>query len=286
MYLLSFIIFAALALLCIVLVTVFWMLKQQQLQQKMQSLSLEVKKANKEAHSASMVKDIFLQNMSHQIRTPLHAINGFAQLLATPEYNFSDEDKAEFASHIRSNTTVLTMLFEDMLSIVDLECGKFDISIATTNVNELIYETMGTLQHMVNESVEFRYDAVLSDDFTIETDSRRVKQVLMNFLSNAIKHTEKGYITMGAQLSDDGRNIQFSVTDSGVGVPRDMAKVIFARFKKLDDFKTGNGLGLSLCKTIAEKLHGNCYLDTTYPDSLSASSHGARFVFTVPVSQY
>ena len=285
MYILSFVIFAALSLLAIIMVTGFWILKQNQLKKKMQTLSLEVSKANKEAQSASMVKDIFLQNMSHQIRTPLHAINGFAQLLATPEYDFSDADKAEFASHIKSNTTILTMLFEDMLSVVDIECGKFDINITKTRVNDLIYETMETLKHMVNESVELTYTPIVSDDFTIETDSRRLNQVLMNFLSNAIKHTEKGFIKIEVYLTDDGKNINFSVTDSGEGIPKEMAKAIFTRFKKLNDYTIGNGLGLSLCKTIASKLHGKCYLDTTYPNTQSPYPHGARFVFCTPIVQ-
>lgn len=284
-YVLSFIILAAIALVAIILVTGFWMLKQRQLREKMQTMSLEVTKANKEARSANMVKDIFLQNISHQIRTPLHAINGFAQLLATPEYNFSDADKAEFASHIKSNTTILTMLFDDVLSIVDIDCGKFDMNIAKTKVNEIVYGTMETLKHMVNESVQLTFETSVSDDFTIETDSRRLHQVLMNFLSNAINHTEKGFIKVEVGLSPDGKNINFSVTDSGNGVPKEMAKAIFARFKKLDDFKLGNGLGLSLCQAISEKLHGSCYLDTTYPGEFSASTHGARFVFTTPVVQ-
>lgn len=285
MYILSFAIFAATALLVIVLVSGFWLLKHRQLQEKMQLLSIEVKKANKEAKSASMVKDIFLQNMSHQIRTPLHAINGFAQLLATPEYDFSDADKAEFASHIRNNTTILTLLFDDMLSIVDVECGKFDMNITATKVNEVVRDTIESIKHMVNESVDLSFESAVDDDFTIETDSHRVQQVLMNFLSNAMKNTEKGFIKVKVSLSDDGRDIDFSVTDSGGGVPKEMAKIIFTRFKKLDDFKLGNGLGLSLCKIISEKLHGNCYLDVNYPDSLAECPHGARFVFSMPVVQ-
>lgn len=288
MYILSFVILAAIALLAIIMVSGFWMVKHKQLKDRMQSLSLEVHKANKEARSASMVKDIFLQNMSHQIRTPLHAINGFAQLLATPDYNFSDADKADFAAHIKSNTTILTMLFDDMLSIVDIECGKFDIHITRVNLNELVRETIAALDHMVSENVQLTFDSAVTDNFTIQTDSRRLQQVIMNFLSNAIKHTEKGFIKVEVSLVEDGKYVNLSVTDSGEGVPKEMAKAIFARFKKLNDFKLGNGLGLSLCKTIADKLHSKCYLDTTYPSDSNDDSekpHGARFVFSTPIEQ-
>lgn len=284
-YVLCFVILATVALLAIALVTGFWMIKQKRLKKKMHTLSLEVAKANKEAKSASMVKEVFLQNISHQIRTPLHAINGFAQLLATPEYNFSDADKADFATHIKNNTTILTMLFDDILSIVDIDCGKFEMNITKSKVNEIVYETLETLKHMVSDAVQVTFESAVSDDFTIETDSRRLQQVLMNFLSNAIKHTEKGFIKIEIGLSTDGQNINFSVTDSGEGVPKEMARAIFARFKKLNEFKLGNGLGLSLCKVISEKLHGQCYLDITYPDEFSASTHGARFVCTLPLVQ-
>lgn len=285
MYVLSFVILAAVAFLAIVLLTGFWILKQKRLKDRLRMLSLEVSKANNEARSASRVKDVFLHNISHQIRTPLHAINGFAQLMANTDYNFSKEEKAEFALHIKNNTTVLTLLFDDILSIVDIDCGKFEMNIAKSPVNEIVYDTMATLKHMVNDSVKMTYDTCVSDDFTIETDSRRLKQVLMNFLSNAIKHTEKGFIKIEANLSADGKNINFSVTDSGEGIPKEMAKTIFTRFKKLNEYTVGNGLGLNLCMTIAEKLHGICYLDTTYPNGQDAPVTGARFVFSIPVVQ-
>lgn len=278
MYALSFVILAVIALLAIILVTGFWMLRQHQLHKRMLTLQMEVRQLGKEAHSASKVKEVFLHNMSHQIRTPLHAINGFAQLLAAPDYNFSDEDRAEFAAHIKSNTTILNLLFDDMLSVVDIECGKFDVNITKVKVNEVVRETMHTLEHMVSENVELIYEPFLTDEFTMDTDAHRLQQVLMNFLSNAMKHTERGFIKVGVQLTGGGKCVEFSVTDSGEGVPKEMAKAIFTRFKKLDDFTTGNGLGLSLCKTIAERLHGRCYLDTEY-------SNGARFVFAAPIVQ-
>lgn len=285
MDILSYIITASIALLAIVTVAAFWIVKHRQLKQKIQTLSMEVTRANREAHSANKAKDIFFHNMSHQIRTPLHAINGFAQLLASPDYDFSDEDKAEFASHIQSNTTILTMLFDDMLSMVDLECGKFDMSFTKAKVNEIAYDALSTLKHMVNSNVELTIETNVSDEFTIETDPRRLQQVLMNFLSNAIKHTEKGFIKLEIGLSEDKQNICFSVTDSGEGIPKEMAKAIFTRFKKLNEFVLGTGLGLSLCKVISEKVHGTCYLDTTYPDEQSTTTHGARFIFTTPIVQ-
>lgn len=285
MDILSYIITASIALLAIVTVAAFWIVKHRQLKQKIQTLSMEVTRANREARSANKAKDIFFHNMSHQIRTPLHAINGFAQLLASPDYDFSDEDKAEFASHIQSNTTILTMLFDDMLSMVDLECGKFDMSFTKAKVNEIAYDALSTLKHMVNSNVELTIETNVSDEFTIETDPRRLQQVLMNFLSNAIKHTEKGFIKLEIGLSEDKQNICFSVTDSGEGIPKEMAKAIFTRFKKLNEFVLGAGLGLSLCKVISEKVHGTCYLDTTYPDEQSATPHGARFIFTTPIVQ-
>lgn len=284
MYILSFVILAAAALTMTVIVTIFWAVKQRQLHNKMQKLSTEVSMAQREASQARMVKDIFFQNMSHQIRTPLHAINGFAQLLASPDCGFSEADKAEFAAHIKSNTTILTMLFDDILSIVDIECGKFDINLTDVRVNDIVYEAMHTFDHMVSENVKLTFTTAVSDEFTIRSDSRRLQQVVMNYLSNAIKHTERGFIHIDLRLTPDKKELMISVADSGEGVPKDMAEAIFTRFTKLDEYKQGNGLGLSLCDTIADKLNGRCYLDNSYPNPNSGTSHGAKFVFALPVA--
>lgn len=285
MYVLSFIVLAAVAILAIAFVTVFWMVKQKQLSIKMKSLSLEVSKANKEATAGTIAKDAFLHNVSHQIRTPLHAINGFAQLLSSTEYEFSEEEKAEFASHIKLNTTLLMKLFDDILSVVDVECGKFDMNITTCHVNEIVNECLDMLKHMTKESVELSYESEVDDDFTMECDARRLQQVLLNLLINATNHTEEGFIKVEARLTYDNQRISFSVTDSGVGIPEEMVNTIIARFKKLEDFSLGGGIGLPLCKAIADRLHGVFYLDTTYPNVYSPTTHGARFICTLPINQ-
>ena len=125
----------------------------------------------------------------------------------------------------------------------------------------------------------------MPEGYVAHIDGRRILQVLVNYLTNAIKHTVEGTITLSAELFNaDGRDmLRFAVADTGTGVPLEQHENVFARFVKLEKFVQGTGLGLSICRIIAEKMQGRCYLDTTYPANSPDTDHGARFVFELPV---
>jgi len=130
----------------------------------------------------------------------------------------------------------------------------------------------------VHDGVELRYDDLLPEGFTINTDVNRTKQVVLNFLTNACKHTSSGEIVVTTQLinknSTQGNTmLQIAVTNTGTRIPKEKAEVIFQRFEKLDDFKQGTGLGLPICREIANLFNGSVYLDTDY------TGNGNRFVF-------
>jgi signal transduction histidine kinase len=128
------------------------------------------------------------------------------------------------------------------------------------------------------ERVDLRYTSDVDDNFRLHTDARRVKQVLINYLTNAEKHTDDGYIELGCSLKSNPGKVTFSVTDTGCGVSPENVEKVFERFEKLNNFETGFGLGLSICRAIADRMNGTVRLDTSY-------TNGARFLFIIPLEK-
>lgn len=269
----------------ITLILAVVLVRRRKTTRRLTHLTVELQNARDQAINASKMKDVFIQNMSHEIRTPLNAVTGFAQLLALPAEFFSDEERTEFGQHIQNNTNLLTMLIDDILSISDVESGNYRMVFATYRVNEIVQTAISTVKLRIRDDIELRYISDVDDDYSIYTDARRVQQVLVNYLTNAIKHTDEGHIHVEVSLKEVPGNITFIVADTGAGVPKDKAETIFQRFEKLNAFKQGTGLGLNICRIISDKLEGSCYLDTAYPDSCPDVEHGARFVFTIPIKK-
>jgi len=224
---------------------------------------------------ANNLKDDFIQNMSHEIRTPLNAIVGFSQMLSDPQMEglISPEEKQEYGALIKANTNMMTSLVEDILSLTDIENGHYKMQTNEYSLNDMCRFSIDTTRIRCPKEVEMYYTTDVSDDYKVLTDSHRVQQVVMNMLTNSCKHTTQGKIHLHCTVNEPEEKIIFSVTDTGKGVPPEMAEVIFERYKKLDMFVQGTGLGLSICRIIAELLEGQMYLDTTYTDG------GARFIF-------
>ena len=218
---------------------------------------------------------LFLQNMSHEIRTPLNAIVGFSDILnSTEDFGLTPEERANMLQLIHANTGMLTTLINDILDISKMESGNYTLVIAPVQVCTLCRSVLMTVDPRVPEGVELRLAEPDNTEYIIiNTDSSRLQQVLVNFLTNACKHTTKGSITLAYEPL--GTGLRFSVTDTGTGIPVDKADKVFDRFQKLDNFKQGTGLGLNICKRIAESVGGRVYVDTSY-------THGARLVFEHP----
>lgn len=233
--------------------------------------------AKDKAQESERMKTLFIQNMSHELRTPLNAIVGFSQLVTSPDSGLDPEEKREMARYIADNSELLTTLVNDIIDISALQSGHFSTKKEKVFANAVCRETIETVRHRLQDGVKLLFDTGVDDGFYVVTDSHRVRQVLINMLTNAEKNTSSGSITLGCSANVDTMNVMFTVTDTGTGVPKEKQKEIFQRFKKLDAHKQGTGLGLDICRNIAHCLGGEIDIDPEY-------TGGARFWFTIPIS--
>lgn len=229
----------------------------------------------RESIAANKAKTRFLQNMSHEIRTPLNAMFGFSQLLGMPDGSWTDEEKEGYNAYIYNSYNMMDMLISDILDIADSDHGNYQININDVHVNSVCEFAMMAVEFRRNGAVEMKFTTEVDNNFVIQSDARRIQQVLVNYLTNACKNTMQGSIHLHCSTTEKPGMITFSVTDTGKGVPPEKADQIFGRFTKLDQHVQGSGLGLNICQTIATKMKGEVYLDTTY-------TRGARFVFAIP----
>jgi signal transduction histidine kinase len=238
----------------------------------------ELSEARDQAEAANKAKSIFLQNMSHEIRTPLNSIVGFSQLITSPDANLSQEERQDFCHLIQHNSDLLLTLVGDILSAAELESNRYTMKIAPHSCNKLCREAITTVEHRKPEGVKLYYTSEVDDCYELSTDGQRVCQILINFLTNAEKHTTQGEIRLHCSLTENPGYVTFSVTDTGTGIPPEYSETIFERFEKADSFGQGTGLGLNICRLIAERLKGKVLLDKEYKE-------GARFVFVLPVKK-
>ena len=212
--------------------------------------SKELIEAKRRAEDADKLKSVFLANMSHEIRTPLNAIVGFSEIIAVTT---EEEEKKEYLEIIQRNSNLLLQLINDILDLSRIESGKSEMHFQQVEIAGLVDEVEKVHQLKMRTEVELKVIRPQGEYWT-STDRNRVMQVLFNFLSNAIKNTEKGSITLGLKQEKDW--LKLYVTDTGCGIPEEKLPQIFTRFEKLNDFVQGTGLGLSICQSIVERLGG------------------------------
>lgn len=252
--------------------------KLQTEQENLLKTQKELTIARDQAEGANRMKTLFIQNMSHEIRTPLNAIVGFSQLMAENAKDSNKEDMKLYAQTINGNSDLLLTLVGDVLDIAKMESGEIKMNLQPCSLQAICNMAVSNVKHRVKAGVKmyFQTDTEASDDLYLTTDGTRLEQVLINFLTNASKFTNKGEIVLSYSVDADNRQVIFAVTDTGIGIPKDKAEVIFERFEKLDSFVQGTGLGLHICRLIANMLKGKVMVDTSY-------TGGARFLFIHPM---
>lgn len=234
----------------------------------------QLKKAYDHALESDKLKAAFIQNMSHEVRTPLNIIAGFAQVIANPELSSDPKSRKEMADMIQKNTHIITNQIDEMLELSHNEATDSVSKDDNANVIELLEQLKQENYTYLHPEVKMLIDSSLAPGFTFRTNSSLLKRVLNALIDNAIKNTQHGSITLRAEA--DEAQLALTVEDTGCGVPAGEADRIFERFVKLDSFKAGLGLGLPLCKAIITRLGGSIRLDTSY-------NNGARFIVNLPL---
>ncbi len=225
--------------------------------------------AKTKAEEAVRLKSAFLAGMSHEIRTPLNAIVGFSGLLTCTD---DPEEREQFVSLINRNNELLLKLVGDVLEFSKLESGDIDLYPVWFDLSELIGESIREYRGDVPSGVELRA-VPLAGTCLVELDPSRIKQILNNLISNALKNTVEGFVEVVCETVDNG--IVLRVTDTGSGIPQDKIDRIFERFEKVDSFVQGAGLGLAICKSIVEKMGGEIGVE-------SEVGKGTTFRLTLP----
>ena len=218
---------------------------------KWEKMIQRLKELKEKAELSDRLKSAFLANMSHEIRTPLNAIVGFSELMVTCD---DPEEKKEYINIIQSNNELLLRLINDILDLSKIESGIIERRKENFNLAKVCNELFVTIQaKMTNPNVELRLDGPNSECWVL-LDRNRLKQVWMNFLTNAVKCTKSGYIKMGYVIEREGLRIY--VEDTGIGIPDDLHDKVFTRFEKLNEFSQGTGLGLTISRAIVEAAGG------------------------------
>jgi len=259
---------------------------QKLVDEKTKELSIEAnerKKAQEKAENADKLKTTFLANMSHEIRTPVSAIIGFSDLLK--EGDVSNDEMEKYLGYISRGGQNLLTLINDIMDISKIEVGQLRIEKEEFKLNSLLSETLVTFIEEKNnrgkDNVELKLiRGVVTNDFKIYSDPFRLQQIFNNLISNALKFTDEGYIKFGYTLDHEGQ-LLFFVKDTGIGIPIEMRKVIFDRFRQVEDSytknKEGTGLGLAISRKLTELLGGKIWIE-------SNDNKGSSFYFSIPMN--
>ena len=226
--------------------------------------------AKEKAEASNRFKDIFLSNLSHEIRTPLNSIVGFSSLLGKL---YDKDETKEYASIIKHNSDLLLKLVNDTVSVSLLQTDQVPLVWEDVEICQFCKTIVEEYEPQASPLVKVEFRASF-DTYTLRTDTARLKQVFENLLSNSLKFTEMGRVSLICEIENDA--VRFVVEDTGRGIPVDMRSKIFESFEKIDVFTQGVGLGLTICKLVADRLGGSITLDTTY-------EKGTRMIFTHPI---
>lgn len=232
--------------------------------------------AKVKAEESDKLKSAFLANMSHEIRTPLNSIIGFSELLT--DSDFDRVQRTDFARMINENGNSLLAILSDIMDLSKIEAGQVQVKKSTLFVSKLIAEIQKEFTYKAAEKgIELRLDSLNPPTLIIDSDETKIRQIIVNLISNALKFTHSGYIELGVRVFD--HQVCFQVKDTGIGIPAEFRQQIFERFRQIESSYNrkygGNGLGLAISKSLVELLGGKIWME-------SEINRGTTFYFTVP----
>ena len=247
--------------------------RNKKLRVKLVEHEAELIEAKERAEESDKLKSAFLANMSHEIRTPLNAIVGFSNLLCTEDPD--PEEKLRYNNFISKNSDILLTLISDILDISRLETDHIKFIYQNEDILSICNQVLNTIKHQRKPEIEYVVDPECKS-YYLFTDHHRLTQVLLNLTANANKFTEKGSITLKYVVDEQQKEVVFSVTDTGCGIPKEKQETVFQRFGKLNEFTQGTGLGLAICSQIVKRFGGKIWIDSEY-------TSGTRFCFSIPI---
>lgn len=249
--------------------------KKKRMITRLRVVSQETEVEKEKTEQAKKLQTVCLDNMNHEIRSPLNSIVGFSELLLDNP-DLDNATKREFTEQIDTSSTMLLQIINDVLDTAQLESGQYTLQNDHWPLLTVCKHATKSMQHRLQPGVRLELDFQLPSDTTLYVDKTRLLQILLNLLSNACKHTTEGHITLLCGWSSPSHeHILFTVTDTGRGVPKDKQSHLFERFAKLNHKAHGTGLGLHICATLAHVMKAQIGYDESYTD-------GARFYFVYP----
>ncbi len=256
------------ALVLIGLLGIYFM---QRLRQKNHELALALDRAQE----SDRMKMSFIQHMSHEIRTPLNVITGFSQVIASPSFRLTDEQRAHIVESIENNTNEITNFVNELLEFSENESQNHYPKNDCVNINLLCQDVINKVEQTNNGRLQLVFESSVDNQLTVQTNQRALELILKQLFNNAMKFTEQGSITLKIVPSTNQSMLHISVADTGIGIAEDQRERIFEKFYKIDSFKRGLGLGLPMAQRIARMIGGDLVLDNNY-------TGGTRFILKIP----
>lgn len=261
------------ALLILLIFLIFRYRSAKDLSQKNAQLAVALERAQE----SDKMKSSFIRHVSHEIRTPLNIITGFTQVLNDSHYTVDEKERDNMMERISENTSLITQIVNELIDLAETESTSVIEKTDTITLGHLCEKAVAASGIEQTDKVEFTVLNGVGEAFPVVTNTQCVVKILGHLLQNAMKFTEKGSITLKTTVNDDQSKLNFYVIDTGIGIPAEAQNRIFDKFEKVDTFREGIGLGLSVARTLARRLGGDVTLSRS-------DSEGSIFVLTIPTA--
>lgn len=252
-------------------------LMRRRLQKQLVKKNKELEIALMRAEESDRMKTSFIEHVSHEIRTPLNVITGFTQVITNPTFKLKAEERDKMIHDISVNTIEITNIVNELLEVAQEESRQHYEKNDTIEVNAFCEKIIKDMDILNTHHLDIHFLSEVGADFTMKTNRKALEKILRQLLENALKFTQEGHIECKVSESPEEGVVRFTITDTGIGIAEEHQERIFERFFKVDSFKQGFGLGLTMSRKIALLLGGSLYLDKEYTE-------GARFMLTLPVA--